>query len=63
MIAFGAEAQSLAGLGFLLAQNATSAARYKDDPTYTDAGLTPTPAQRPPTSATAAAHPADHEPG
>ncbi|RPE39673.1 hypothetical protein EDD90_2689 [Streptomyces sp. Ag109_O5-1] len=29
MIAFGAEAQSLVVLGFLLAQNATSAARYQ----------------------------------
>ncbi|MFC7977864.1 hypothetical protein ACFUT3_21810 [Streptomyces cinereoruber] len=37
MIAFGAEAQSLVVLGFLLAQNATSAARYQEDPTYTDA--------------------------
>ncbi|WP_149826326.1 hypothetical protein [Streptomyces tailanensis] len=37
MIAFGAEAQSLVVLGFLLAQNATSAARYKEDPTYADA--------------------------
>ncbi|WP_157856925.1 hypothetical protein [Streptomyces sp. PRh5] len=37
MIAFGAEAQSLVILGFLLAQNATSAARYHEDPTYTDA--------------------------
>lgn len=33
MIAFGAEAQSLVILGFLLAQNATSAARYQQDPT------------------------------
>ncbi|GAB2879200.1 hypothetical protein GCM10027074_54420 [Streptomyces deserti] len=38
MIAFGAESQSLVVLGFLLAQNATSAARYKEDPTYADAG-------------------------
>ncbi|QUW85435.1 hypothetical protein SMIR_40855 (plasmid) [Streptomyces mirabilis] len=37
MIAFGAEAQSLVVLGFLLAQNATSAARYQEDPTYSDA--------------------------
>ncbi|MFI6766622.1 hypothetical protein [Streptomyces sp. NPDC050355] len=37
MIAFGAEAQSLVFLGFLLAQNATSAARYQEDPTYSDA--------------------------
>ncbi|MEU8870169.1 hypothetical protein AB0D24_03230 [Streptomyces javensis] len=37
MIAFGAEAQSLVVLGFLLAQNATSAARYHEDPTYADA--------------------------
>ncbi|MFD7980596.1 hypothetical protein [Streptomyces sp. NPDC059071] len=37
MIAFGAEAQSLVVLGFLLAQNATSAARYQEDPTYADA--------------------------
>ncbi|MFI0242749.1 hypothetical protein [Streptomyces sp. NPDC016845] len=36
MIAFGAEAQSLVMLGFLLAQNATSAARYQEDPTYSD---------------------------
>lgn len=36
MIAFGAEAQSLVMLGFLLAQNATSAARYQEDPLYTD---------------------------
>lgn len=36
MIAFGAEAQSLVILGFLLAQNATSAARYQEDPTYSD---------------------------
>lgn len=38
MIAFGAEAQSLVVLGFLLAQNATSSARYQEDPTYADAG-------------------------
>ncbi|MFD0367741.1 hypothetical protein [Streptomyces sp. NPDC127114] len=37
MIAFGAEAQSLVVLSFLLAQNATSAARYQEDPTYADA--------------------------
>ncbi|MFG2329484.1 hypothetical protein ACGFMM_07650 [Streptomyces sp. NPDC048604] len=37
MIAFGAEAQSLVVLGFLLAQNATSAARHQEDPTYSDA--------------------------
>ncbi|MCM8555475.1 hypothetical protein [Streptomyces sp. STCH 565 A] len=37
MIAFGAEAQCLVVLGFLLAQNATSAARYQEDPTYSDA--------------------------
>ncbi|MFJ7629810.1 hypothetical protein ACIQZN_25265 [Streptomyces sp. NPDC097595] len=37
MIAFGAEAQSLVVLGFLLAQNATSAARYQEDPAYNDA--------------------------
>ncbi|MEU4492956.1 hypothetical protein AB0F96_05740 [Streptomyces sp. NPDC023998] len=37
MIAFGAEAQSLVILGFMLAQNATSAARYAEDPTYSDA--------------------------
>ncbi|MFK0257441.1 hypothetical protein [Streptomyces sp. NPDC090445] len=37
MIAFGADAQSLVILGFLLAQNATSAARYQEDPAYTDA--------------------------
>ncbi|MER5729672.1 hypothetical protein ABT084_15250 [Streptomyces sp. NPDC002138] len=37
MIAFGADAQSLVILGFLLAQNATSAARYREDPTYADA--------------------------
>ncbi|MFD4600702.1 hypothetical protein ACFWPQ_22060 [Streptomyces sp. NPDC058464] len=37
MIAFGAEAQSLVVLGFLLAQNATGAARYQEDPTYSDA--------------------------
>ncbi|MFZ3498275.1 hypothetical protein ACODT5_34475 [Streptomyces sp. 5.8] len=49
MIAFGADAQSLVILGFLLAQNATSAARYREDPTYADAdaetaeGLTPSP--------------------
>ncbi|MFJ9410500.1 hypothetical protein [Streptomyces sp. NPDC101393] len=36
MIAFGAEAQSLVILGFLLAQNATSASRYQGDPTYSD---------------------------
>ncbi|WP_328690389.1 hypothetical protein OHA74_14590 [Streptomyces phaeochromogenes] len=36
MIAFGAEAQSLVVLGFLLAQNATSAARYQEDPAYSD---------------------------
>ncbi|MFD6334047.1 hypothetical protein ACFWGI_31310 [Streptomyces niveus] len=36
MIAFDAEAQSLAILGFLLAQNATSASRYQEDPTCTD---------------------------
>ncbi|MFJ8018732.1 hypothetical protein [Streptomyces sp. NPDC096311] len=40
MIAFGAAAQSLVVLGFLLAQNATSSARYKEDPTYADAGTT-----------------------
>ncbi|MGW2326493.1 hypothetical protein ACWC5C_12070 [Streptomyces sp. NPDC001700] len=40
MIAFGAEAQSLVVLGFLLAQNATSAARYHEDPTYADAQTT-----------------------
>ncbi|MEV1039825.1 hypothetical protein AB0J01_24685 [Streptomyces sp. NPDC050204] len=39
MIAFGAEAQSLVMLGFLLAQNATSAARYQENPTYSE-GLT-----------------------
>ncbi|WKK21334.1 hypothetical protein QZH56_20965 [Streptomyces olivoreticuli] len=33
LIAFGAEAQSLVMLGFLLAQNATSAARHQEDPT------------------------------
>ncbi len=38
MIAFDAEAQSLVVLGFLLAQNATSAARYTEDPIYADAG-------------------------
>ncbi|MFD4135630.1 hypothetical protein [Streptomyces goshikiensis] len=38
MIAFGADAQSLVILGFLLAQNATSAARFQEDPTYSDAG-------------------------
>ncbi|MFD8889977.1 hypothetical protein [Streptomyces sp. NPDC059566] len=49
MIAFGAYAQSLVILGFLLAQNATSAARYREDPAYADAeaktaeGLTPSP--------------------
>ncbi|MFG2559980.1 hypothetical protein [Streptomyces sp. NPDC048496] len=32
MIAFGADAQSLVILCFLLAQNATSAARYQEDP-------------------------------
>ncbi|MEU3006586.1 hypothetical protein [Streptomyces sp. NPDC007020] len=37
MIAFGADAQSLVILGFLLAQNATSSARFQEDPTYTDA--------------------------
>ncbi|MFD0378046.1 hypothetical protein [Streptomyces sp. NPDC127112] len=37
MIAFGADAQSLVILGFLLAQNATSAARFQEDPTYSDA--------------------------
>ncbi|AWZ08450.1 MULTISPECIES: hypothetical protein [unclassified Streptomyces] len=37
MIAFAADAQSLVILGFLLAQNATSAARYREDPTYADA--------------------------
>lgn len=37
MIAFGAEAQTLVILGFMLAQNATSAARYTEDPTYSDA--------------------------
>jgi hypothetical protein len=37
LIAFGAEAQSLVVLGFLLAQNATSAARYMEDPTHSDA--------------------------
>ncbi|MFD5748214.1 hypothetical protein [Streptomyces sp. NPDC127033] len=37
MIAFGAEAQSLVILGFMLAQNATSHARYIEDPTYADA--------------------------
>ncbi|MFI6699951.1 hypothetical protein ACIBJC_13420 [Streptomyces sp. NPDC050509] len=37
MIAFGAEAQSLVILGFVLAQNTTSHARYTEDPTYTDA--------------------------
>lgn len=37
MIAFGADAQSLVILGFLLAQNATSAARYREDPTCADA--------------------------
>lgn len=37
MIAFGAEAQTLVVLGFLLARNATSAARCKEDPTYADA--------------------------
>ncbi|MFJ2176846.1 hypothetical protein ACIOHE_28620 [Streptomyces sp. NPDC087851] len=37
MIAFGAEAQSLVILGFMLAQNATSHARYTEDPTYADA--------------------------
>jgi hypothetical protein len=52
MIAFGAEAQSLVVLGFLLAQNATSAARYQEDPTYTDAdteatGLSDGPQQPP----------------
>ncbi|MEH6373815.1 hypothetical protein V7793_05590 [Streptomyces sp. KLMMK] len=31
LIAFGAEAQSLVMLGFLLAQNATSAARPHED--------------------------------
>ncbi|MGI5469311.1 hypothetical protein [Streptomyces sp. CA-132043] len=36
VIAFGAEAQSLVMLGFLLAQNATSAARHQEDPLYTD---------------------------
>lgn len=44
MIAFGAEAQSLVMLGFLLAQNASSAARYQEDPTYSDS---PTPAAEP----------------
>ncbi|MFJ9011837.1 hypothetical protein [Streptomyces canus] len=38
MIAFGADAQSLVVLGFLLAQNATSAARYREDPSYSDSG-------------------------
>ncbi|MEH6373830.1 hypothetical protein V7793_05665 [Streptomyces sp. KLMMK] len=33
LIAFGAPAQSLVMLGFLLAQNATSAARHHEDPT------------------------------
>jgi hypothetical protein len=42
MIAFGAEAQSLVVLSFLLAQNATSAARCQEDPTYTDADAEPT---------------------
>ncbi|MBT2458754.1 hypothetical protein [Streptomyces sp. ISL-86] len=37
VIAFGADAQSLVILGFLLAQNATSAARYREDPTHADA--------------------------
>ena len=37
MIAFGADAQSLVVLGFMLAQNATSAARYTEDSTYSDA--------------------------
>lgn len=36
LIAFGAEAQSLVVLGFMLAQNAISAARYVEDPTYSD---------------------------
>lgn len=36
LIAFGAEAQSLVVLGFMLGQNATSAARYAEDPTYSD---------------------------
>ncbi|MFE3827197.1 hypothetical protein [Streptomyces sp. NPDC059092] len=37
MITFGAEAQSLAILGFPLAQNATSHARHTEDPTHADA--------------------------
>jgi hypothetical protein len=37
MIVFGAEAQSLVVLYFLLAQNATGAARYQEDPTNADA--------------------------
>ncbi|MEW1654472.1 MULTISPECIES: hypothetical protein [unclassified Streptomyces] len=36
MIAFGTEAQSLAILGFPPTQNATSAARHREDPTHTD---------------------------
>ncbi|MEV0113277.1 hypothetical protein AB0H77_08500 [Streptomyces sp. NPDC050844] len=47
MIAFGAEAMSLVILGFMLAQNATSAARYAEDPTYSDADEEPD-ADRPP---------------
>ncbi|GAA3130685.1 hypothetical protein GCM10010521_15900 [Streptomyces rameus] len=57
MIAFGAEAQSLAVRGFLLAQNATSAARYEETPP------TPTQTLGPETSATATRGHADHEPG
>ncbi|MEV0092624.1 hypothetical protein [Streptomyces sp. NPDC050738] len=38
LIAFGAEAQTLVVLGFMLAQNASSAARYAEDPEYSDTG-------------------------
>ncbi|MGW0825201.1 hypothetical protein [Streptomyces sp. NPDC002845] len=57
MIAFGAESQSLVVLGFLLAQNATSAARYKEDPTYSDADTEATDLRD------ADEKPANHEPG
>ncbi|MFI7299415.1 hypothetical protein [Streptomyces sp. NPDC050121] len=57
MIAFGAEAQSLVVLGFLLAQNATSAARYQEDPTYTDADAEATGLSDGPNNSR------DHEPG
>ncbi|MFF2922159.1 hypothetical protein ACFVTP_07035 [Streptomyces celluloflavus] len=40
LIAFGAEAQSLAVLGFTITQSSTSAARYKEGPTHSDAEAT-----------------------